>query len=126
MKSGCLIKALIASTIFFAVVFYAVTNKFDYYFLNPIKNLSVKYVTKDLKDDWRFIKSTPEKDSLMSEINYFTKNLTKLKTVHLDAVHDVLDSIKIYLNDSTVSREDLENIKVIIEAKLKDERSKKN
>ena len=126
MKSGCLIKALIGSTIFFAVVFYVATNKLDDYFVNPIKNLSVKYVTKDLEKDWRYIKATPEKDSLMSEINYFTKNLTKLNTVHLDAVHDVLDSIKIYLDDSLVTHQDLENIKVIIEAKLKDERSKKN
>jgi len=126
MKTGCIIKALIASTIFFAVVFYIVTNKMDDYFVNPIKNLSVNYMTKSLKDDWQYVKSTPEKDSLMSEINYFTKNLTKLKTVHLDAVHDVLDSIKIYLDDSLVTHQDLENIKVIIEAKLKDERSKKN
>lgn len=126
MKSGCLVKGLIASTIFFAVVFYIATNKYEDYFVKPIKNFSVKYVTKDLKDDWQFVKATPEKDSLFSQINYFTKNLTKLNTVHLNAVNDVLDSIKFYLNDSLVTQKDLENIKVIIEAKLKDERSKKN
>ena len=126
MKTGCLIKGLIASTIFFAVVFYITTNKLDDYFVNPIKNFSVKYITKDLKDDWRFVKETPEKDLLLSQVNYFAKDLAKLNTVHLNAITDVLDSIKFYLKDSLVTQNDLENIKVLIEEKLKNERSKKD
>jgi len=61
MKTGCLIKALIGSTIFFAVVFYIATNKLDDYVVNPIKNFSVKYVTKDLKEKFHYVKETPEK-----------------------------------------------------------------
>ncbi|MCK9211259.1 MAG: hypothetical protein M0P61_10525 [Ignavibacteriaceae bacterium] len=126
MKSGCLVKGLIISTIFFAGVFYIATNKSDDYFIKPIKNFSVKYFTKDLKNQFRYVKETPEKDSLFAQVNYFTNNLKELNTVHLNAVSEVLDSIKFYLNDSLVTQKDLKNIKVIIEAKLKDERSKKN
>ncbi|MCK9426733.1 MAG: hypothetical protein M0Q21_11895 [Ignavibacteriaceae bacterium] len=126
MKSGCLIKALIASTIFFAVVFYIATNKLDDYFVKPVKDFSIKYFTKDLKDQFKHVKETPEKDSLFAQINYFTNNLKDLNTVHLDAVSEVLDSIEFFIGDSVVTQKDLENFKVIIEAKLKDERSKKN
>ncbi|MFA6977696.1 MAG: hypothetical protein WC209_00115 [Ignavibacteriaceae bacterium] len=126
MKTGCFIKALIASTIFFAVVFYIATNKLDDYIVNPIKNFSVKYVTKDLKNKFGYVKETPEKDSLFSQINYFAENIKKFKTVHLNSVEDVIDSLDTYLNDSVVTTNDLENIKAIIEAKLKNERSKKN
>ncbi|NCQ17471.1 MAG: hypothetical protein COZ80_03455 [Ignavibacteria bacterium CG_4_8_14_3_um_filter_37_9] len=126
MKTGCLIKGLIASTIFFAVIFYVATNKMDDYIVNPIKKFSVNYMTKDLKDELRFVKATPEKDSLFVHLNSFTKDITKMKTVNLNTVNDLVDSIKQYLDDSLVTQKDLENIKVIIEAELKNERSKKN
>jgi len=126
MKSGCLIKALVASTIFFAIVFYIATNKMDDYFINPIKNFSVKYMMNDLKDEWSFIKASPEKDSLFLQMRDFGKSMANMRTVHLNAVNEVLDSVKFYLNDSAVSHSDLESIKTIIEAKLKNERSKKN
>lgn len=126
MKTGCLIKALIGSTIFFAVVFYIATNKLDDYVVNPIKNFSVKYVTKDLKEKFHYVKETPEKDSLFSQINYFTNNIKKFNTIHLNAIEDVIDSIDFFLGDSVVTTKDLENINAMIEAKLKNERSKKN
>lgn len=126
MKTGCLIKALVGSTIFFAVVFYIATNKLDDYIVNPIKNISVNYVTKGLKEKFSYVKATPEKDSLFSQINYFAENIKKFKTVHLNSVEDVIDSLDSYLDDSVVTTKDLEKIKAIIEAKLKNERSKKN
>lgn len=126
MKTGCFIKVLVASTIFFAVVFYIATNKLDDYIVKPIKNISVKYVTKDLENKFDFVKKTPEKDSLFSQLNYFTDNIKKFKTVHLNSVTDVIDSLDTYLNDSVVTIQDLEKIKTIIEAKLNNERSKKN
>ncbi len=126
MKTGCLVKALIGSTIVFAVIFYIATNKLDDYIVNPIKNFSVKYVTKDLKNKFEFVKETPEKDSLFSQLNYFTENIKKFKTVHLNSVEDVIDSLDTYLDDSVVTTKDLEKINAIIEAKLKNERSKKN
>lgn len=126
MKTGCFIKALIASTIFFAAVFYVATNNFDDYFVKPIKNFSVKYMTKDLKNKFLFVKDTPEKDSLFSQITYFTDSLKKFNTVHLNAIEDVMDSLDNYLIDSVVTTKDLEKFKSIIEVKLKNERSKKN
>jgi len=126
MKPGCLIKALIASTIFFAIVFYIVTTKMDDYFVKPIKKFSVNYIVKDLKNEWKYIKETPEKDSLFVQINNFTQNMTKMPTVHLNAVSEVVDSIKYYLSDSLVTPAELESIKAIIEKKLQNERSKKD
>jgi len=126
MKTGCLIKTLIFSTVFFAVVFYIATNKLNDYIVNPIKNLSVKYASKGIDDKLKFVKESPEKDSLFSQITYFTNNVKNLNTVHLDAVSEVMDSINYYIADSLVTIKDLDNIKLIIEAKLKNERSKKN
>jgi len=126
MKSGCLIKGFIASTIFFAVVFYIATNKMDDYIVKPIKSLSANYLTKNVKNEWAHVKASPEKDSLFSQIEYFTNNVKELKTVNLTAIGEVLDSINTFLDDSLVTKKDLENIKVMIEAELKHERSKKN
>jgi hypothetical protein len=126
MKKGCFLKVIIILTIFIAAVLYIVENHFDDFILKPGENIIKDLVFSDVNKKMEFVKKTPEKDSLKVLINNFV--FDKLHKEHrLDSkeFQGLIDSIKTALNDSIISLNELENLRLIFKKEI-NEGSKEN
>ena len=125
-KKGCFLRIIIGLTIVVAVVLYIVQNHLDDVVINPAKKVISSFITNGAFKHLTYIKDTPEKDSLKILLkDYLTEKITKTKSLNDEDLDWLIDSIKVIVTDSLITKDDLNKIKELIN--LKDyERSKKN
>lgn len=127
MAKGCLVKGLIISTILFAGLFYVFTMKFDDWVVNPLKDTFYNSNFDDVRENIDGLKDSPYKDSLITVFSEYSKEFRGLKKIDLKEIGEKAAKVGLLLKDSTVSKEDLEQIKKILEiTKQSDEKSKEN
>ncbi|MHC1736847.1 MAG: hypothetical protein AB9882_02415 [Ignavibacteriaceae bacterium] len=127
MRRGCLVKGLIISTILFAALFYVLTIKLDDWVLNPLKETFYNSNFDDVKENIKELKESPYKDSLITAFKEYSKEFRELKNIDLNEIGEKAAKVGLLLKDSTVSKEDFEQIKKILESKKqKNEKSKEN
>jgi hypothetical protein len=124
-KKGCFLKIIIALTIVVAVILYIVQNHLDDV-INPAKRVISTFVTNEAFKQLTYIKDAPEKDSLKVLLNdYLKEKITKTKSLNTEDLDWLIDSVKVFVTDSLITKEDLNKIKELIN--LKDhEKPKKN
>ena len=126
MKKGCFIKGIFILTIVTGVIVYLVQTKFDYLILNPGKKIIANIANKEFDKNIRVVRESPEKDSLNALLKDFFKNkLFKMHNYTDKMFNPLTDSIKKFSKDSVIDKEELNNIKLILE-KIEDEGSKEN
>ena len=124
-KRGCFLKIIIALTIVVAVILYIVQNHLDVV-INPAKRVISSFITNEAFKHFTYIKNTPEKDSLKVLLNDYLKDkITKTKSLNTEDLDWLIDSIKVVVTDSLITKNDLTKIKELIN--IKDyEKPKKN
>jgi hypothetical protein len=114
MKKGCFLKIVIIITILIAAILYIFENHFNDFILKPGENIIKDIVFKDINTKMKFVKATPEKDSLSVLINNFIHNKIhkehKLESKELEVL---TDSVETVLRDSLVSRNELDHLKIL-------------
>ncbi len=125
-KKGCFLKIIIALTIIIAAILYVIQNHLDDVVINPAKKVISDFMVSGAGNQLKFIKETPEKDSLRILLkNYVKDKISKTKSLDTDDLDWLIDSIKVVVTDSLITKEDLNKIQEIIH--LKDyEKPKKN
>ena len=125
-KKGCFLKIIIALTIVVAVILYIVQNHLDDVVINPAKRVISSFVTNEAFKHLTYIKNTSEKDSLKILLSDYLKDkITKTKSLNTEDLDWLVDSIKVVVTDSLITKDDLNKIKELIN--LKDyEEPKKN
>ena len=127
MKKGCFVKAIIVLTILVAAILYIVQNHLDT-ILTPGKKTLKKLALSGVENDLAYVKSGPEKDSLLVLLNDYIdrkfdkiKNLSEKNDENLEInIDKFIDSISIYvIKDSLIDEEELSKIKIIINEDLK-------
>ncbi len=130
MKSGCLIKGIIISTIFLAIVFYIFINKYDEFVKPMLDNFLTEIVNDELGDELSALKSTAEKDSLQSILRELMQNVDITVNASGENVSKSLTDIAVQLKniakDSIVTKYELDEFLKLSEKIKEDERSKKN
>lgn len=118
MKKGCFIKAIIILTILVAVFLYIVQYHLDDLIINPTKNFFSELFVSGVEKELTFIEDTPEKDSLRVLLkNYLKDKFTETKELSNKDINWLIDSVKVVVQDSIISMDDLNKIKNIIELK---------
>ncbi len=125
-KKGCFLKIIISLTIIVAAILYIVQNHLDDVVINPAKKVISNFIVSGVGNQLNYIKETPEKDSLRVLLkDYLKDKMSKTKSVNTEDLDWLIDSIKVVVTDSLITKDDLNKIKELIN--LKDyEKSKKN
>ncbi len=126
MKPGCFLKTIVFTTIVLAVIFYLFINKYDDYIAKPARKFIIGMITSDIKEKVETIKGSPERDSLLSYIDYAGERLLELKVINENAFSPVADSLRTYIKDNTIVPEELNKLKSLFEETLANEKRKKN
>jgi len=125
MTKGCVIKGLVFTTIFLAIVFYVVTNKFDDWVIKPAKNYIYDSNFDDVKKQFELVKDSEYKDSLIAVLQDYAKTFGEKKNFNLQEISNIAEEFADVISDSIVSKDDFKRIqKIILEDKL-NERSEK-
>jgi len=122
MKKGCLFKGLIISTILFAAMFYVLTVKLDDWVVNPLKDTFYNSNFDDVKESIKGLKDTPYKDSLITAFKEYSLEFRDLKNIDLKEIGEKAAKVSLLLEDSTVTKEDFEQIKKILEIEKNNEK----
>lgn len=125
-KKGCFLKIIIVLTIVIAAILYIVQNHLDDVVINPAKRVISTFITNGAFKQLTYIKNTPEKDSLKILLNDYLKDkITKTKSLNTEDLDWLIDSVKVFVTDSLITKDDLNKIKELIN--IKDhEKPKKN
>lgn len=126
MKSGCFLKTIIFTTILLAVIFYLLINKYDEYVAKPIKEFVINLATEELKERISKVTASPERDSLLNFMDYAGNRILELKVINEEAFSPLKDSIKSYIGDNVINREEFNNIQSLFEETIANEKRKKN
>lgn len=126
MKTGCFLKTIVFTTIVLAVIFYLFINKYEDYVAKPVRKFIIGMITSDIKDKVETINSSPEKDSLLSYIDYAGERLLELKVINENTFAPIADSLRTYIKDNVIVPEELNKLKSLFEEKLANEKRKKN
>ena len=126
MKKGCFIKIIIVLTIIIAAILYILQNHLDDVVINPGKKLISDLIVGGIDDELNYIRETPEKDSLRFLLKEYLKDkISKTKEINTSDLNSLIDSIKVIVTDTLITKNDLNRIKELIN--LKDyEKSKKD
>lgn len=117
-KKGCFLKVIIVLTIVIAAILYIVQNHLDDVVINPAKKVISTFITNGVFKQLTYIKNTPEKDSLKILLNNYLKDkITKAKSLNTSDLDWLIDSIKVAVTDSLITKEDLNKIKELINIK---------
>ncbi len=126
MKKGCFIKGIIVLTILVAVILYIFQYHLDDWIMNPAKEFFSELFVSGVEDELSFINESSEKDSLRTLLkDYLKDKFTNTKELSNKDIDWLIDSVKVVVRDSIITKEDLNKIKNLIELKGY-ERSKKN
>jgi hypothetical protein len=118
VKKGCFIKTVIALTIFVAAILYIIQNHLDDLIINPTKEFFSDLVVSGVDEELGFIVESPEKDSLRSLLKvYLQDKFINTKKMSDEDIDWLVDSVKVVVRDSIISKEDLTMIKKLIKQK---------
>lgn len=126
MKTGCLVKGLIISTIFFAGIFYIITNKKDELIINPIKKYALNSVFDNVEKKFSKVNPSRERDSLFSSFQIFMNDVKKLDNIHINKIENVATLLDSILIDKKVDSLETQQFILITKKFLENERSEKN
>jgi hypothetical protein len=119
LKKGCFVKIIIVLTVLIAVVLFLAQNYFDELILRPGEKLIKGFVFKGINREMRYVKETPEKDSLKVLMDNFVHNRLKNKkeiSINGEEMKKLVDSVKIFFADSLITADELEKIKKLFES----------
>jgi uncharacterized protein YegL len=119
MKKGCFITAISVFTVLVGVVLYIFQNHFDELIGNPGKKLLASFVKSELEKEMKSVVETPEKAELKKLINNYSENVEALKKAKEEDISKLISTIQAAIADSIIQKSEIENIKKIIETKLK-------
>ncbi|MDP2302990.1 MAG: hypothetical protein Q8N03_11275 [Ignavibacteria bacterium] len=126
MKTGCFVKSLIIATIFLAAIIYIVTNKFDDFVKKPIQDFALNFALSEFNEKFDKIPETPQKLELDSLINSFAISIRDIKTIEMSKLEKLGVALNKSLKDSEISKDEISEIKSLIEEILRYEKRKKN
>lgn len=106
-KAGCLIKALVVSTILIAGLVYFAIN----YGPGLVKDFVSGMIIDDLRDHTAFMPESPQKDSLIAYVET-TIDTFSLEGVEINTkkVNQFFDSLDTYTADTVLSQHELESL----------------
>ena len=113
---------IIGLTIITAVILYIVNHKLNEVIINPSKRLIIAQIDKDM----RFVKESPEKDSLRIIIRDYINGFKSINKISDESFEDFFDSLKLALKDSVIDNREYRTLSRILKRKANNERSKKN
>lgn len=114
MKKSCFIQAVVVVTIFIAVAVYIIQYKLDDWFIKPTKDFLTSEVIKNWDDEAKHINDSVHKDSLKELIIYYIDNIKSMKeVVNLDE-EKFLTEIKIVIQDSVITEEDISKLTLLL------------
>jgi hypothetical protein len=126
MKTGCFVKSLIIATIFLAAIIYIMTNKFDDFIKKPIQDFAINFALGEFNEKFENIPDTAQKEELDSIIKSFSNNLRDIKTIEMSKLENLGNTLNKSLIDSEISKNEISEIKSLIEEILRNEKRTKN
>ena len=120
-KRGCFLKIIIALTIVVAVILYIVQNHLDDVVINPAKKVISDFMISGAGNQLKFLKETPEKDSLKSLLKYYISNSRSTEQLTNKQAEDIINYVKLTFKDSTITKEELNYLNKLIKNALKNE-----
>ncbi len=115
MKKGCFVKTIIFLTILTAVILYLAKYKFNEFIFNPGKRLVVGQINREFKK----IKDSPEKESLKVQLDNYIMGIKSLDSLNNKKLNTFVDSLKIALEDSAISKKEYRSLSHILKDKVK-------
>jgi hypothetical protein len=126
MKKGCFIKGIILLTIIVASITYIIQNKFNDFIFTPGKKLILPIFVNDFKKNLKYVKDSPQKDSLNLFIKNYLEDSKNIKELSDSSLKPLVREIYNITSDSVISPAELKNIKDFIRFRRQNERSEKN
>ena len=114
MKKGCFIKGIIFLTIIVASITYIVQNKFNDFIFNPGKKIILPLFVNDFKKNLKYVKGSPQKDSLSLMIKNYLDGAKNIKELSDSSLKPLVREIYNVTADSVISSSELKNIKDFI------------
>lgn len=124
MKKGCFLNIIIVLTIIIAAVVYIITQKFDEVIKEPGSKIIMNFINDDINKRLDGLPATPERDSLKSLIHSQLVNFNIFDKSGEKFLDDIKKRIDIVLEDSIITKEDLNLFNNFFDRE--NERQKKN
>ncbi|HSD62556.1 MAG TPA: hypothetical protein VLB50_02125 [Ignavibacteriaceae bacterium] len=102
MKPGCFLKSIILLTILVAGIMYIVQHK-SMLFFEPGKKIVAGLVMDNWKEEFGFVKNTPEKIKLKEMLHSYIKNLKYENAPDEKEIKRIADMIKTAARDSVIT-----------------------
>ncbi|GBD86733.1 hypothetical protein BMS3Abin03_00657 [bacterium BMS3Abin03] len=115
MKKSCFIKSIIIFTIFLASALYIIENKISEFISNPGKKLINLMNEDNWKEKFRYIKNTPEKDSLKSLLLFYFNGKNSDEILSGEKSDDISKLIEKAFEDSLIEQSELKEIEELIQ-----------
>lgn len=122
MKKNCLIKSLIASTIFFTIIFYVAMNKGNEWVVKPVKHFFINQGISESKLLVTELPATPERDSLVLYLEKYLNHLSNSKNISLNEIGSVADTITSITKDKVIDTNEIKSFKELTNNLMKNER----
>lgn len=122
MKKNCLIKSLIASTIFFTIIFYVAMNKGNEWVVKPVKHFFINQGISESKLLVTELPATPERDSLVLYLEKYLNHLSNSKNISLNEIGSVADTITSITKDKIIDTNEIKSFKELTNNLMKNER----
>lgn len=109
---------IIILTILVAAIAYILQNHLDDWLINPAKEFFSELFVSGVDDELSFITESHEKDSLRTLLKvYLQDKFTNTKELSNKDIDWLVDSVKVIVSDSVITKEDLNKLKNLIEQK---------
>jgi len=119
MKKGCFITGISVFTVLVGATLYFIQNHYDDLIGTPGKKLLAGFVKNQLEKELEVVTESPEKAELKKLINDYSENVEALKKAKEEDIDKLISTIEAAISDSLIEKSEIENIKKIIETKLK-------
>ncbi len=118
MKKGCFLKIIIILTILVAALLYILQYHLDDWIIKPSKKFFSEMFVSGVDDELSYIAESQEKDSLRTLLKiYLQDKFTNTKELSNKDIDWLIDSVKVVIKDSIITKDDLNKIKNLIEKK---------
>lgn len=118
MKKGCFIKAIFILTILTAVIIYWIDHNGKEFLFQQGKNFAKKYIVDDFENQFKFIKDSPQKDSLKSVLNTTLFNLEKFHDLSDEQLDIIYSKFEASLKDSIISSKELKELNLLVSERI--------
>ncbi len=119
MKKGCFLKAIFILTILAALIIYWIDHEGKEFLFQQGKNLAKKYIVDDFENQFKFIKDSPQKDSLETMLNTALFNLEKFRDLSDEELDIIYSKFEASLNDSIISSKELKELNILVNERFR-------